>query len=88
MLQKGVVYKIPYKDCDNSVHGETERNLQKRLVENKTAVQRGDTKNGMAVHACEYQHKVDWKEASVLEKKKSLDTGGEEYWRLLRSGNM
>ena len=32
--------------------GETGRNLQERSVEHKAAVKRGDTKNGVAIHAC------------------------------------
>ena len=43
-------------------------------MEHKAAVRRGDTKNGIAVHAWEEQHRVNWDEASVL-------TQELRYWR-------
>ena len=43
MLKKAVVYKISCKDCEEVYIGETGRNLQKKLVEHKAAVKRGDT---------------------------------------------
>lgn len=67
LLRKGVVYRVPCKDCGKVYIGEMGRNLKKRLVEHKVAVRRGDAKNGIAVHAWEQQHRVDWKEASVLD---------------------
>ena len=44
------------------------------MVERKAAVKRGDTNNGVAVHAWEQQHSVDWEEASVLEQEP-------RYWK-------
>ena len=66
LLKKGVVYEVPCMDCNKSYIGETGRTLQKRLVEHKAAVRRGDTNNGIAVHAWDQQHRVDWENASVL----------------------
>ena len=66
LLKKGVVYEVPCMDCNKSYIGETGRTLQKRLVEQKAAVRRGDTNNGIAVHAWDQQHRVDWENASVL----------------------
>ena len=74
MLKKGVVYKIPCKDCEKVYIGETGRNLQKRMAEHKGAVRRGDTSNGVPVHAWRHQHRVNWEEASVLVQEHS-------YWR-------
>ena len=71
LLKKGVV---PCMDCNRSYIGETGRNLKKRLAEHKAAVKRGDVKNGIAVHAWEHQHRVDWDEASVL-------TQEPRYWK-------
>ena len=53
LLRKGVVYRVPCKDCGKVYIGEMGRNLKKRLVEHKVAVRRGDAKNGIAVHAWE-----------------------------------
>ena len=66
LLKKGVVYEVPCMDCNSSYIGETGRSLKKRLAEHKSAVKRYDTKNGIAVHAWEHQHRVNWDEASVL----------------------
>ena len=66
LLKKGVVYRVPCMDCNRSYIGETGKNLKKRLVEHKAAVKRGDMKNGIAVHAWEQQHRVNWDEANVL----------------------
>ena len=74
LLKKGVVYRVSCMDCDMSYIGETGRNLKKRLVEHKAAVKRGDTKNGIAVHAWERQHRVNWDEADVLVQEP-------RYWR-------
>jgi len=74
LLKKGVVYRVPCMDCNMSYIGETGRNLKKRLVEHKAAVKRGDTKNGIAVHAWERQHRVNWDEADVLVQEP-------RYWR-------
>ena len=66
LMRKGVVYKVPCRDCDGSYIGETRRNLRKTLVEHKSAVKRGDEKNGIAVHAKKYKHEVVWEKAEVL----------------------
>ena len=49
-------------------------------MEHKAAVKRCDVKNGIAVHAWEQQHRVNWDEASVWYR--NLGIGGEEYSRL------
>ena len=60
-------------DCDKKYIGETGRNLQKRLVEHKAAVRRGDRKNGIAVHVQDHDHRVNWEAAQVIEREAS-------YW--------
>ena len=60
-----VVYEVPCKDCDKRYIGETRRMLKVRLGEHKQAVKKGDPKNGIAVHAHESQHAIDWEKARV-----------------------
>ncbi len=48
--------------------GETRRTLDKRLKEHQYAVKRHDEKNGIAVHAWNSNHKVNWLEAKVKER--------------------
>ena len=58
---------FPAKDCECSYIDETKTNLQKRLMEHKAAVRRGDRNNGIAVYAQDHDHRVDWEAARVLE---------------------
>ena len=67
MKKKDIIYEIPCKDCDMNYIGETGRSLQKRLTEHKAAVRRGDQKNGVAVHVQNYDHRVDWEAAHIIE---------------------
>ena len=46
--------------------GETGRTLQKWIEEHKSAVRRGDEKNGIAVDVKKTQHDTNWAEAKVL----------------------
>ena len=50
------------------------------MEEHKSAVKRGDEKNGIAVHAKKHQHQVDWEGAEVLYYR-NTDTGREGCWR-------
>ncbi|MDA8003043.1 MAG: GIY-YIG nuclease family protein [Alphaproteobacteria bacterium] len=63
--KKSVVYEVPCKECDGVYIGETKRTLKIRLGEHKSAVKRGDPKNGIAVHAHETKHAINWDEAKV-----------------------
>ena len=60
-----MVYEVPCKDCSKTYIGETKRTLKVRLSEHKQAVKRGDPKNGIAVHAHESHHSIDWDGATV-----------------------
>ena len=73
-LLKEEVYEVPCMDCSRSYIGEMGRTLQKKLVEYKTAVRRGDTNNGIAVHAWDHQHRVDWENSSVMKQEPG-------YWK-------
>ena len=70
-----VVYEVPCKECHQTYIGETKRTLKVRLGEHKQAVKHGDPKNGIAVHAHESNHTIDWDGARV---KRSGMTG---YWQ-------
>ena len=63
--KRSVVYEVPCKDCGKTYIGETKRTLKVRLSEHKQAVKRGDPKNGIAVHAHESHHSIDWNDARV-----------------------
>ena len=66
LRKKEVVYEVPCMDCDSKYIGETGRNLQKRLMEHKAAVRKGDRKNGIAVYLQDHDHRVDWEAARVI----------------------
>ena len=61
------MYQIPCQDCDSVYIGETGRSLGKRIAERKYAVKTGDRKNGVAVHARDEGHMVEWEGAEILE---------------------
>ena len=63
--KKGVVYEVPCGECDQVYIIETGRNLKERLKEHQYAVKKKDLKNGIAAHACQQQHRVDWSAAKV-----------------------
>ena len=60
-----VFYEVPCKGCDKRYIGKTRRTLKVRLGEHKQGVKRGEPKNGIAVHAHESQHTIDWEGARV-----------------------
>ena len=54
--------------------GETKRILRVRLGEHKQAVKRGNSKKGIAVHAHETHHEINWNGAEV----KKMEAN---YWK-------
>ena len=71
----GVIYEVPCEECPQTYIGETKRTLKVRLSEHKQAVKHGDPKNGIAVHAHESNHRIDWDGARVRR------SGMTSYWR-------
>ena len=70
-MKKGVIYEIPCLDCDTLYIGETGRCLKKRVGEQR-AVKNCDRKNGVAVHAWDESHRVNWEEARVRDIEQDL----------------
>lgn len=68
---KGVVYKVECS-CGSTYIGETGRTLEIRLKEHKRAVEKGDNKNGIAVHANKFpSHIIQWNTCTVLEQEQN-----------------
>ena len=59
------MYEVPSGECEHMYIGETGRNLKERLKEHRYAVKKENLKNGIAAHACQQQHSVDWDAAKV-----------------------
>ena len=74
LRKKGVVYRVPCRDCGVSYIGETGRSLQKRIIEHKYAVKTNNRMNGIAVHAWNMEHRPDWDATEILETEP-------HYWR-------
>ena len=51
------------------LHWGTKRTLKARLGEHRQAVKSGNPKNGIAVHAHNTQHAIDWMGARVRKRK-------------------
>ena len=49
LRRKGVVYEVPCNDFNHVYIGETDRTLEKRLSEHRSAVKKNDWKNADAV---------------------------------------
>ena len=64
--RQGAVYKIKCSDCQASYIGETGRNLNTRLTEQKRATRNGDANNHIAVHHQLTNHNIDWDSAQCL----------------------
>ena len=64
-LRRGVVYEVPCGACNKMYVGETGRSLHERLKEHKYAVKTANMNNGIAAHAWNHQHPVDWASAKV-----------------------
>ena len=75
----GVIYEIPCLDCETVYIGETGRCMEKRMIEHRRVVRNGDRTNGVAVHAWDESHRVNWTGAKIrevethLRKKKILE---------------
>ena len=64
--RQGAVYKIKCCDCPASYAGETGRNLNTRLTEHRRATKNGDSKNNIAGHHLQTDHRIDWDSAECI----------------------
>ena len=71
-LKKGAVYEVPCGGCDNVYISETGRTLKERVREHKYAVKTANMNNGIAAHAWQAQHPVDWEAAKVRKHETNL----------------
>ena len=72
----GVIYEATCLACETVYIGETGRCMGKRMLEHRRAVRNGDRTNGVAVHAWDESHRVNWTGAKIRE----VD-GKERHWK-------
>ena len=60
------VYEIPCKTCNKIYVGESGRDLEKRVKEHKISIKKGDENNAMFVHARDFDHPMDFKNAKIV----------------------
>ena len=66
--KKGVVYWIPWQDCDKVYIGETGRTLHACQKEHKRHLTNRHTEDSaVAAHAHRQLHDIDWENTSVLD---------------------
>ena len=64
--QKGCVYKIPCKMCNNFYVGQTAKPLTVRIDQHKKYVREGNQSSGIFMHLSNSNHPVDWGNAKVI----------------------
>ena len=65
---KGVIYKIPYHDCDQVYIGETRRPLITRIKEHQRHCKYGGTdESAVALHTRTNNNCIDWESSSVID---------------------
>ena len=65
--KSGLVYEIPFRDCDAVYSGETGRSLNTRKREQFNAVKRMDVKkSAVCQHIVDFNHFIAWDEAKRL----------------------
>ena len=64
---KGVVYRIPCKDCDQCYIGQTGNSFDMRIKQHKAALRlMQEEKSAVASHALNHDHHIGWEEAEIL----------------------
>ena len=67
----GVVYKICSYDCDFVYYGQADRALKTRIKEHERADSHFDQYSKIAKHAEQYDHRIDFNNASIVNKTKN-----------------
>ena len=62
----GCVYKIPCNGCNKYYIGQTGNELTVRVKQHQTSVQTGQVANGVFVHVRDFDHPIDWDQASSI----------------------
>ncbi|XP_076029167.1 uncharacterized protein LOC143018013 [Oratosquilla oratoria] len=63
---KGCVYKIPCKSCNQFYVGQTAKALTTRINQHKKYVREGNQSSGIFNHMNHFNHPVDWDNAKVI----------------------
>ena len=65
---KGIIYRIPCKDCDQCYIGRSGRTLASQLNRHQQAVANEDSNaSTLAEHVLETRHQIDWPNSTVLD---------------------
>ena len=67
----GVIYKICCCDCDFAYYGQTGRALKTRIKEHERVVSQFDQYSKVAKHAEQYDHRIDFSNATIVNKTKN-----------------
>ena len=67
----GVIYKICCCDCDFVYYGQTDRALKTRIREHERAVSQFDQYSKVAKHGEQYDHRIDFSNATIVNKTKN-----------------
>ena len=67
--QTNVVYKIPCADCNWSYTGETGRSFLTRKKEHERNIKNFERESNVANHAWKQDHHIDFKNASIIDKR-------------------
>ena len=86
---KGVVYKIPCKDCDQCYIGQTGNSFDTRIKQHKAALRlMQEEKSAVASHALSLGHRVGWEEAEILTQQSNYRKRlFSETWHIEKSAN-
>ena len=69
---RGVVYKVGCVDYNFVYYGQTDRALETRLKEHKSAFRAGDNNSKVAQHANQFVHSIDFDFATTVGKARNF----------------